>query len=61
MVSCSHLLNGALGLEEDASSQQLGEDAAHGPDVDGRAVVAAAHQHLWRPVILRHHLLGHVA
>lgn len=56
----AHLLNGALSLEQDASSQQLGEDAAHGPDVNGRAVVPAAHQHLRRSVVLRHHLLGHV-
>lgn len=56
----AHLLDGALRLEEDAAAQQLGEDAAHRPDVDGRAIVAAAHQHLRRPVVLRHHLLGHV-
>lgn len=56
-----HLLNRALSLEEDASPQQFCEDAADGPNVDGRAVVAAAHQHLRRPVVLRHHLLGHVA
>lgn len=57
----SNLLDGALSLEQDASAQQLGEDAAHRPDVDGRAVVPAAHQHLRRSVVLRHHLLGHVA
>lgn len=56
----THLLNRALSLEEDASAQQLREDAAHWPDVDGRAVVSAAHEHLRRPVVLRHHLLGHV-
>lgn len=55
-----HLLNGTLSLEEDASPQQLGEDAAHRPHVDGRAVVPAAHQHLRRPVVLSHHLLRHV-
>lgn len=56
----SHLLDGALSLEEDSPSQQLCKDAAHRPDVDGRAVVPAAHQHLRRPVVLGHHLLGHV-
>lgn len=59
-VTCSHLLNGTLSLEEDAAPQQLGEDAAHGPDVNGRPIVPAAHQHFWRSVVLSHHLLGHV-
>lgn len=54
------LLDGALGLEQDPPAQQLGEDAAHRPDVDGRPVVPAAHQNLRRPVVLGHHLLGHV-
>ena len=56
----SHLLDGALSLEEDPSSQQLSEDAPDRPDVDGRAVVPAAHQHLRRSVVLSHHFLGHV-
>lgn len=56
----THLLNGALRLKEDAASQQLCEDAADRPHVDGRAVVPAAHQHLGSSVVLRHHLLSHV-
>jgi len=60
MGAWPHLLNGALRLEQDAPPQQLSEDAADRPDVDGRAVVPAAHQNLRRPVVLGHHLLGHV-
>lgn len=56
----AHLLNGTLRLEEDAPAQQLGEDAAHGPDVDGVGIVAAPHEDLRGPVILRHHFLSHV-
>lgn len=55
-----YLLDGTLGLEEDASAKQLGKDAAHRPDVDGVGIVPAPHQDLWRSVVLRHHLLGHV-
>lgn len=32
------------------AQHQLGKDAAHGPDVDGRAVVAATEEQLGRPV-----------
>lgn len=55
-----YLLDGALGLEEDASAQQLGEDAAHRPDVDGVGVMAASHEDLGGAVVLRHHFLRHV-
>lgn len=55
-----YLLDGTLSLEEDASAKQLGKDAAHRPDVDGVGIVPAPHQDLWRSVVLRHHLLGHV-
>lgn len=55
-----HLLNGTLGLEENAPPQQLSEDAAHGPDVDGVGVVAAPHEDLRSPVILCHNFLSHV-
>lgn len=55
-----YLLDGTLGLEEDASAKQLGKDAAHRPDVDGVGIVPAPHQDLWRSIVLRHHLLGHV-
>lgn len=55
-----YLLDGALGLEEDASAKQLGEDAAHGPNVDGVGVMAASHEDLRGAVVLRHHFLGHV-
>ena len=51
---------GALCLEQDPPAQQLSEDAAHRPDVDGVGVVAAAHEDLRRAVVLRHHLLRHV-
>lgn len=47
-------------MEEDASAQQLSEDAAYGPDIDGVGVVAAPHQDLWSSVVLRHHFLSHV-
>lgn len=56
----AHLLDGTLGLEEDAAAQQLGEDAAYRPDVDGVGIVAAPHEDLRSSVVLRHHLLGHV-
>ncbi len=55
-----YLLDGTLGLEEDASAKQLGKDTAHRPDVDGIGIVPAPHQDLWCSVVLRHHLLGHV-
>ena len=55
-----YLLNGRLCLEEDASAQQLCEDAANWPDVDAGAVVLGAHQDLGRAVVLRHHFLRHV-
>lgn len=60
-VGRSYLLNGTLGLEEDASSQQLSEDAAHGPDVNGVGVVTTPHEDFWGAVVLRYHLLSHVA
>ena len=56
----AYLLHGTLGLEEDAPAEQLGEDAADRPDVDGGRVVLGAHQDLGRPVVLRDHLLRHV-
>lgn len=55
-----HLLNGALGLEENAAAKQLSKDAAHGPDVDGVGVMSAPHEDLRSPVILRHNFLSHV-
>lgn len=55
-----YLLDGTLGLEEDASAKQLGKDTAHRPDVDGVEIVPAPHQDLWCSVVLRHHLLSHV-
>lgn len=56
----AHLLNGALGLEENAPPEQLSKDAAHGPDVDGVGVMAAPHEDLRSPVILCHNFLSHV-
>lgn len=56
-----YLLDGTLGLEEDASPQQLSEDAAHRPDIDGVGVMAAPHEDLRSPVVLRHHFLSHVS
>lgn len=56
----AHLLDGTLGLEEDAAAQQLREDAAYRPDVNGVGIVAAAHEDLWSSVVLSHHFLGHV-
>ena len=54
------LLDRTLRLEQDAPTEQLGEDAADRPDVDGRRVVLSAHEELGRPVVLRHHLLRQV-
>lgn len=54
------LLDRVLGLEEDPPAEQLAEYAADGPDVHRRRVVPRPHQDLGGPVILRHHLLGHV-
>lgn len=56
----SYLLNGTLGLEEDASPQQLSEDAAYRPDIDGVGIVAAPHEDLRSSVVLCHHFLSHV-
>ena len=47
-------------LEEDAAAEELAEDAADGPHVDGVGVVLGAHEDLGRAVVLRHHLLRHV-
>ena len=47
-------------LEEDASAEELSEDASDGPHVDGVGVVLGAHEDLGRAVVLRHHLLRHV-
>lgn len=55
-----YLLNGTLGLEKDASPQQLSEDAAHRPDIDGVGVVATPHEDLWSSVVLCHDFLSHV-
>lgn len=55
-----HLLNWTLRLEENAAPQQLSEDAAHRPDVDGVWVVPAPHEDLRSPVILCHNFLSHV-
>ena len=46
-------------LEEDAAAEELSEDAADGPHVDGVGVVLGAHEDLGRAVVLRHHLLRH--
>ena len=46
-------------LEEDPAAQQLAEDAADGPDVDGVGVVLGTEQDLWGAIVLGHHLLGH--
>lgn len=56
-----YLLDGALRLEKNAPAEQFTEDAPDAPDVDGRRVVARAHQYLRCPVVLGDHLLGHVA
>lgn len=58
--TCKYLLDGTLGLEQDASAEQLGKDAAHRPDVDGVGIVPAPHQDLRRSVVLCDHLLRHV-
>lgn len=57
----NYLLNWRLCLEKNSPAQQLGEYAADRPHVDGGVVVAGAHQKLWRPVVLGHHLLSHIA
>lgn len=54
------LLNGTLSLEQNAPTEQFAENAAHRPEVDGRRIVASAHQDFGRPIVLRHDLLGHV-
>lgn len=59
-VGGAYLLDGTLGLEEDATAQQFREDAAYRPDVNGVGIVAAPHEDLRGSVVLRHHFLGHV-
>lgn len=59
-VGGAYLLDGTLGLEEDATAQQFREDAAYRPDVNGVGIVAAPHEDLRCSVVLRHHFLGHV-
>ena len=54
-----YLLHRRRGLEHDPPREQLGKDAAHGPDVHGRAVVHGAHEDLWGSVVLRDDLLRH--
>lgn len=55
------LREGSGGLEEDAPGEEFGEDASHGPHVDGVRVVPAAHQQFRGPVVLGHDLLSHGA
>ena len=63
---CSHsaasltVLGAGSYLEQYPPAEQLPEDAADGPDVDGVGVVLGAEEDLRRPVVLGHHLLGHV-
>jgi hypothetical protein len=45
--------------EERAAVDELHEDAADGPDVDGRRVVGGVEQQLGRAVPPRHHVLRH--
>lgn len=54
------LLHGVLRLKQYPTAQQFPEYTTHGPHVDGSRVVLRAHQDLGGPVVLRHHLLGHV-
>lgn len=56
----SYLLHGTLGLEQYPTTQELSENASHGPDVDSGRVVAGTHKDLGCPVVLRDHLLCHV-
>ena len=42
------------------SGEELAEDAADGPDVDGRAVLRVADEELGRPVPASGHVLGEV-
>lgn len=58
--SSCYLLNGTLGLEEDASAEQLGKDAAYRPDINGVGIMAAPHKDLRSSVVLCHHFLSHV-
>ena len=46
-------------LKENPPTDELPEDAADRPDVDGVGVVAGAQQYLRRPVVLGYHLLRH--
>lgn len=39
----ANLLDGAVGLEEDPSAEQLGKDTAHGPHIDRGRVMLGAH------------------
>lgn len=59
-MSCTHLRDWTLSLEEDPSAEELGEDAAYRPHVHGRGVVLAPYQDLRGAVVLGHDLLGHV-
>lgn len=56
----SHLLHGALGLEEDSPAKELSENATDAPHVHRGGVVSRAHQDFRRAIILCHHFLGHV-
>ena len=59
-LSLSTVLGAGSYLEQYPPAEQLPEDAADGPDVDGVGVVLGAEEDLWRPVVLGDHLLGHV-
>jgi len=52
------LLNGTLCLEEDLTSQHLGNDASNRPHIHSSRVVSGAHEYLGSPVVLGHDLLG---
>lgn len=54
-----HLVHVVSPREERRPVDELHEDAADGPDVDGGGVVGGVEQQLGRPVPPRHHVLRH--
>ena len=58
-LSLSTILGAGSYLEQYPPAEQLPEDAADGPDVDGVGVVLGTEQDLWGAIVLGHHLLGH--
>lgn len=56
----SHLLNGTLCLEQNATAQELAENATNRPNINRGRVMSRTHQDFRCSIVLRNHFLSHV-